>query len=241
MINLVFQINSNTMKYLFFGFLLMQVIGCNAQKSSPVEFKSSFEKEKNAILIDVRTPDEFKSGSIEKSINIDYNDPKFEEKIVHLDKKLPYYVYCLSGGRSSSAAEFMRKNGFDKVVDLKGGILAWNKSNLPLKNNEPEKKESLTLESLQKIIDSEKIVLVDFYAPWCGPCKKMEPLLEAVTRDYKGKATIIRINIDESKALAQHFRIDEIPFFKVFVSGQEKGNYIGQIDRETFDRMLKVD
>ena len=229
------------MKYLFFGFLLMQVIGCNAQKSSPVEFKSSFEKEKNAILIDVRTPDEFKSGSIEKSINIDYNDPKFEEKIVHLDKKLPYYVYCLSGGRSSSAAEFMRKNGFEKVVDLKGGILAWNKSNLPLKNNEPEKKETLTLESLQKIIDSEKIVLVDFYAPWCGPCKKMEPLLEAVTRDYKGKATIIRINIDESKALTQYFRIDEIPFFKVFVSGQEKGNYIGQIDRETFDRMLKVD
>jgi thioredoxin-like negative regulator of GroEL len=69
----------------------------------------------------------------------------------------------------------------------------------------------------------------------------MEPLLEAVTRDYKGKATIIRINIDESKALAQHFRIDEIPFFKLFVSGKENGNYIGQIDRETFDRMLKVD
>ena len=69
------------MKYLFFGFLLMQVISCNAQKSSPIEFKASFEKEKDAILIDVRTPDEFKSGSIGKSINIDYNDPKFEEKI----------------------------------------------------------------------------------------------------------------------------------------------------------------
>jgi thioredoxin len=147
----------------------------------------------------------------------------------------------LSGGRSSSAADVMRKNGFEKVVELKGGILAWNKSNLPLKNAEPAKKELLTLESLQRIIDSEKIVLVDFYAPWCGPCKKMEPLLEAVTRDYKGKATVIRINIDESKALAQHFRIDEIPYFKVFVAGKEKGNYIGQLDREMFDRILKVD
>jgi thioredoxin len=229
------------MRHFLFGFLLMQIFACNAQKSSPVDFKAAFEKEKGAILIDVRTPDEFKSGSIEKAINIDYNDPKFEEKIVHLDKKLPYYVYCLSGGRSSSAADVMRKNGFEKVVELKGGILAWNKSNLPLKNVEIEKKESLTLESLQKIIDSEKIVLVDFYAPWCGPCKKMEPLLEAVTRDYKGKATVIRINIDECKSIAQHYRIDEIPFFKVFVSGKEKGNYIGQIDRETFDRMLKVD
>jgi thioredoxin len=229
------------MKYLFFGFLLIQVIACNAQKSSPIEFKAAFEKEKEAILIDVRTPEEFKSGAIEKAINIDYNDPKFEEKIVHLDKKMSYYVYCLSGGRSSSAADFMRKQGFEKVVDLKGGILAWQKSNFPLKNIEPTKKESLTLESLQKIIDSEKLVLIDFYAPWCGPCKKMEPLLEAVTLDYKGKATIIRINIDESKSISQHYRIDEIPYFKVFVDGKEKGNYIGQLDRETFDRMLKVD
>jgi len=239
--NLVFQINSSKMKYLFFGLMLMQIFACNAQKSNAVEFKAAFEKEKDAILIDVRTPEEFKSGAIEKAVNIDYNDPKFEEKIVHLDKKLPYYVYCLSGGRSSSAAEVMRKNGFVKVVELKGGILAWNKSNLPLKNVEPTKKEALTIESLQKIIDSEKLVLIDFYAPWCGPCKKMEPLLETVTNDYKGKATVIRINIDESKSIAQHYRIDEIPYFKVFVSGKEKGNYIGQLDRETFDRMLKVD
>ena len=221
--------------------MLMQIFACNAQKSNAVEFKAAFEKEKDAILIDVRTPEEFKSGAIEKAVNIDYNDPKFEEKIVHLDKKLPYYVYCLSGGRSSSAADLMRKNGFEKVVDLKGGILAWNKSNFPLKNVEPTKKEALTIESLQKIIDSEKLVLIDFYAPWCGPCKKMEPLLEAVTNDYKGKATVIRINIDECKSIAQHYRIDEIPFFKVFVAGKEKGNYIGQLDRETFDRMLKVD
>ena len=239
--NLVFLIKSNTMKHLFFGIILMQVFACTAQKSNVVEFKAAFEKEKDAILIDVRTPEEFKSGAIEKAVNIDYNDPKFEEKIVHLDKKLPYYVYCLSGGRSSSAADFMRKQGFEKVVELKGGILAWQKSNLPLKNVEPTKKESLTLESLQKIIDSEKLVLIDFYAPWCGPCKKMEPLLEAVTNDYKGKATIIRINIDESKSIAQHYRIDEIPYFKVFVAGKEKGNYIGQLDRETFDRMLKAD
>ena len=229
------------MKHLLFSLMLMQIFASNAQKSNAVEFKAAFEKEKEAILIDVRTPEEFKSGAIEKAVNIDYNDPKFEEKIIHLDKKMSYYVYCLSGGRSSSAADFMRKQGFEKVVDLKGGILAWQKSNLPLKNIEPTKKESLTLESLQKIIDSEKLVLIDFYAPWCGPCKKMEPLLEAVTRDYKGKATIIRINIDESKSISQHYRIDEIPYFKVFVAGKEKGNYIGQLDRETFDRMLKVD
>ena len=229
------------MKHLLFALMLMQIFACKAQKSNPVEFKAAFEKEKEAILIDVRTPEEFKSGAIEKAVNIDYNDPKFEEKIIHLDKKMSYYVYCLSGGRSSSAADFMHKQGFEKVVDLKGGILAWQKSNFPLKNIDPTKKESLTLESLQKIIDSEKLVLIDFYAPWCGPCKKMEPLLETVTNDYKGKATVIRINIDECKSIAQHYRIDEIPFFKVFVAGKEKGNYIGQLDRETFDRMLKVD
>jgi thioredoxin 1 len=89
-----------------------------------------------------------------------------------------------------------------------------------------------------QLTKSDKIVLIDFYAPWCGPCRRMEPLLKEVSDFYKGKATIIRINIDENPELARKQKIDEIPFFKYYVNGEEKGNFIGELNRETFDRLL---
>jgi hypothetical protein len=58
----------------------------------------------------------------------------------------------------------------------------------------------------------------------------MEPLLKEVTEQYKGKATIIRINIDENSSLAKKQKIDEIPFFKYYINGEEKGNYIGELN-----------
>jgi len=63
-------------------------------------------------------------------------------------------------------------------------------------------------------------------------------LINTMTKKYSGKAKIVRINIDESKDLVRTLRIDEIPFFKYYVNGEEKGNFIGQIDEATFTRLL---
>ena len=66
----------------------------------------------------------------------------------------------------------------------------------------------------------------------------MQPLLDQLTTEYAGKALIYRINIDENKKLSRELGIDEIPFFKLFKGGVEKGNYIGQMDRDSFVRIL---
>jgi thioredoxin len=146
----------------------------------------------------------------------------------------------LSGGRSGSAADFMRKNGFKNVYELNGGMLAWNKANLPVSNNvgQTEIADKISPEQFQLMIKSDKVVLIDFYAPWCGPCKQMLPLLETIAKEYQGKATIIRVNIDENKKLTRQLNIDEIPFFKLYNDGNEKGNFIGQLDRATLERIL---
>lgn len=93
---------------------------------SPAEFK---EKSVNQILVDVRTPEEFKEGHIEGAININFNDATFLEKISKLDKSKPVYVYCRSGKRSSAASAEMSKAGFKNLYDLEGGILNWEKNN----------------------------------------------------------------------------------------------------------------
>ena len=146
----------------------------------------------------------------------------------------------MSGTRSNLAADFLRKNGFKKVYELDGGMLAWRNNDLPiLYQGQVDLADKISNESYQLIIKEEKVVLVDFYAPWCGPCKRMQPMLEEISRQFEGKAKIVRINIDENKKLSKRLGIDEIPFFKLYRNGKEIGNYIGELDRATFIRLLE--
>ena len=223
--------------------MTMTVMSCQSQPStvslSPTDFQEKITSTKNAVVLDVRTPGEFEEGAIANAFNLDFRDEHFESKAQLLDANKTYFVYCLSGGRSSSAAELMRKNGFKNVFELNGGILAWKKNNLALsKGKNPVSLDKISAADYEALIKSDKVVLIDFNAPWCGPCRQMLPMLEALTKEYQGKATIIRINIDENKELTRRLNIDEIPFFKLYRNGKEIGNYIGQMDRASLVRLL---
>lgn len=88
----------------------------------------SFEektKEEHTHIIDVRTPQEYKSGHIPNSKNINISDPDFGKKIAELDKGKNYLLYCRSGGRSSAACSAMKQLGFQNIYNLSGGITAY--------------------------------------------------------------------------------------------------------------------
>jgi len=86
----------------------------------------------NIQLVDVRTPNEYKTGHITNALNINYYDQDFSMQIGKLDKSKPIYVYCRSGVRSKYSSEILKKLGFKTIYNLKGGILNWNANNLPL-------------------------------------------------------------------------------------------------------------
>lgn len=88
------------------------------------QFKA-FEKLEKKTLIDVRTPNEFKQGHIEGAKNLDYFNKGFKTELEKLDKSIPVYVYCRSGGRSAKAMQIMKDLGFESVYNLKGGYLSW--------------------------------------------------------------------------------------------------------------------
>ncbi len=98
----------------------------------PEGFDKLSKEIKGSVIIDVRTPEEFNQGFIENAINIDYRGIEFDRQISELDTVKTYFVYCKSGGRSSSAAFYMRRHGFDNVYELKGGIENWKKKGLPV-------------------------------------------------------------------------------------------------------------
>jgi len=91
------------------------------------EFKQRISEDQDAVIIDVRTPEEEAEGVIENSININLMEPSFPAKVMDLDKSKNYYVFCRSGGRSGTACQFMEKNGLT-AYNLEGGINAWNAS-----------------------------------------------------------------------------------------------------------------
>lgn len=216
--------------------IILLFTACNSQATESVlsskDFSEKIKTTENAIVLDVRTPGEFADGFIENAINIDYNSAEFKDEISKLDKDKTYFVYCLSGKRSESAAGYMRSNGFKNVINLQGGTLAWQANNLPLVTTSTEsKKDKISFEEYTNMITSDTMVLVDYFAPWCAPCIKMQPMLDELAKEYAGKVTVIRLNIDENKELAQKLNIVSIPVLKTFVKGKETWNHDGYIEK----------
>lgn len=92
------------------------------------EFITGFKSDENAIILDVRTPEEEAEGLIPNSINMNIMEQSFPAKVMDLDKSKNYYVYCRSGGRSANACQFMEEQGLT-AFNLAGGIQAWNTHN----------------------------------------------------------------------------------------------------------------
>jgi len=83
-------------------------------------------------LIDIRTSREFNGGYIKGAVNINFFDRDFIDQMSKLDKGKEIYIYCRSGNRTSKAAARLRKQGFTKIYDLRGGILNWNRNKLEI-------------------------------------------------------------------------------------------------------------
>lgn len=100
-----------------------------ASSKTEVLTTADFEKKLTATagahLVDVRTPNEFGAGTIDKANNIDYWADNFKEEIAKLDKEKPLFLFCQSGGRSGKATQDCLNLGFKEVYDLEGGYTAW--------------------------------------------------------------------------------------------------------------------
>ncbi|MCS7027706.1 MAG: thioredoxin domain-containing protein [Bacteroidia bacterium] len=232
--------------YFIIAYLGIFLLACQSQQPGvynldAVSFNAKLSEKKNeAIILDVRTPEEFSTGHIEKAQNINYHAPDFQQKINALDKNKPYFVYCLAGGRSSAAAKYMRQNGFKEVYNLSGGISEWQQQGLPIVTQSPNlpTQDKISTQEYQKIIQSKPRVLIDFYAPWCIPCIKMKPFLEELEKEHSQDAAIVRINVEENKNLANQMKVQNIPVLILYEKGKEVWRHQGFIDKPSLKKVL---
>jgi len=90
----------------------------------------------------------------------------------------------------------------------------------------------------EKVIKSDKPVLVDFWAPWCGPCKMVGPEVEAVAETYEGKAVIVKVNVDDLPALANRYSVMGVPTLLVIKEGKELNRIVGYRPRKDISAAL---
>jgi rhodanese-related sulfurtransferase len=199
------------------------IISCKAQTKNALtadEFEKEINTKENIQVLDVRTPGEFFSGHIKNALQADWNDKaEFERRLAFIDKDKPVYVYCLAGGRSAAAADKMRKAGYKNVYELKGGTNAWRAANKPLEGASTEKQ--MTIDDLNVTIKGSKILLIDFGASWCPPCKQMEPVLKSLTENNKDKFTLVKVDGGRDQDIMQAYKVTALPVFIVFKDGKE--------------------
>lgn len=92
----------------------------------------------------------------------------------------------------------------------------------------------------ETILKSKTPVLVDFYADWCTPCKMMSPIIEEISNEFKGKITVLKINIDECPDIAQKYSVMSIPTIILFKNGEATKTSVGVTSKEKLVEMVQA-
>lgn len=102
-----------------------------------------------------------------------------------------------------------------------------------------EKPVHVTDVNFDETVNRNDLVLVDFWAPWCGPCRALAPTIEEVSKDYAGKVVVGKLNVDENPQTAECFQVFSIPTLLIMKNGQEVDRIVGCVPKEHIETALK--
>jgi rhodanese-related sulfurtransferase len=229
------QIKTGTM--LLLGIICFFQVTAQSGVLSPTQFQQQVTTGQSQLL-DVRTASEFKQGHLSNALQADWtNAAEFAERVKYLDKNKPLLVYCASGGRSGQAAAWLVKQGFVKVDNLTGGMIAWKQNGLPVVADETTRQ--MTAAEYAKLIRSAGVVLVDFGAEWCPPCKKMEPVLASLQKELAGKYTLVKVDGGRDTEMMKANGVNALPVFIVYKNGKETYRVQGVVEKNILKAQLQ--
>lgn len=233
---------------ILFTTILLSHLCFSACSKDPVTFQAGSNEfnqrivKGEGVLLDVRTEREFQNGHIENAGQLNFYARDFRQRLLLLPKDQPIYLYCNTGWRSNIAASFLVRNGYTKVYNLERGIMEWEQANLPVvvdPNAQPDTDDRYTTSEYAVLIDSESLVFIDFYAPWCGPCRQMMPMIESLEAEFRERIRVVKINADASKRLMRDLNMVSVPYLVLYHRGNKLFEHNGLIEKEQLVAMLE--
>ncbi len=205
------------------------VVQAQISTLSPDDFYIRVNTQQDLQLLDLRNDEDFATGHLKKASNYDYYEDGFESFVLQSFKpQKPIYVYCFSGVRSSEAAFYLSELGFKEIIVLEKGFTNWVANSKPYVSSKAFTKPiaTVTLQDLEREVQNSPMLLVDFYADWCEPCKQMKPELLKITRENP-HVKLFQIDAEKSENLVVLFKIEEVPTLILFKNGRQYWRNVG--------------
>lgn len=101
-----------------------------------------------------------------------------------------------------------------------------------------EQVKHIELQDFEAYVGEKKVALVDFWAPWCGPCRAVGPVIEELAGEYDGRVNVGKVNVDEQSELAARFGVMSIPTVLLFVNGTETERLVGAMPAEEYRKVI---
>ncbi len=92
---------------------------------------------------------------------------------------------------------------------------------------ESEAGESVSADQFEKALAADKVVLADFYANWCGPCRKLKKVIDEIEREYSNSVNVVRIDVDRERELARNYAVSSIPDVRIYANGEMVERFVG--------------
>lgn len=223
-------------KILLAAVLLLAALAGFTQHVVPVDAFEKGTQQADIQLLDVRTAKEFNTGHLPDALQADFTKKsEFFDRIKYLDKSKPVYIYCLSGGRSTAAAKWMRENGYAKVVEMEGGVIAWKQAGKALTGGDTG--PQLSIPDYEKAVSTGNWTLVDVGATWCPPCRKMEPVVKQIVKEKQLK--LVSVDAGKDTDVMNSIRAKAPPTFVLYKNGKEVWRKEGIVTLEEFRSVIK--
>ncbi|UAY52037.1 sulfatase-like hydrolase/transferase [Ferruginibacter albus] len=180
----------------------------------PVDsFEAKLNQATAAQIIDTRLPEEFAINHLSNAININSLQSNYAEQLSKLDKTKPVFTYAIGNGRSVQLANELTEKGFTQVYVLDGGIGGWIGNAKPIYSTS---KDNFTIADFKKITSTNKLVLLDLHTRYCPGCRKLQPTVDSLSKEYGITLKVVKIDVYDNPAIAGTFKANAVPTLIVY-------------------------
>ncbi len=225
-------------KPLVIAVILLTACKNNTAGKLDLEAFNQIASNNNAQIIDLRPKAEFDSGHIVNAASFVPNSPELDNYIDLLYKDVPV---CLIGGNqdnNNKLIETLKSKGFKNINELEGGMSAWINAKLPVQKTLPKKIYPNDTIKFDDAINGDKLVMVDFNATWCKPCKMMQPSIDRVHDERSSEVIVYSIDVDEFPQYNEKYQIKSIPLVMLFKNGKLLHRSEGLLEESKINELI---